>query len=274
VFVPSLINGPQILDLDVDRSLLRWLAGQGVRPLLVDWGSPNSADSAMTIADHAESLLDGLLDVLSEPAILVGYCLGGAIALGAAAIRRPRAVGLIATPWNYAGFPDTSRAALGALWEKVEPSARAWGLLPMDVLQLAFWQLDPDRTLAKYEAFGLRNDPGAEGAFVPVEDWANDGPPLTLAAARELMEDFFGGNVTAAGEWRIGGRPVEPHAWDVPSLEIVSTTDRIVPAAAAVGLPNRLSLGLGHVGMIVGKRAPAEVWRPLATWLHSVPLSR
>ena len=40
VVVPSLINPPHILDLAQENSLVRWLAGQGVRPLLVDWGTP------------------------------------------------------------------------------------------------------------------------------------------------------------------------------------------------------------------------------------------
>jgi len=40
LFVPSLINPPDVLDIDPERSLLRWLATQGLRPLLLDWGSP------------------------------------------------------------------------------------------------------------------------------------------------------------------------------------------------------------------------------------------
>ncbi|OHT19497.1 hypothetical protein [Edaphosphingomonas haloaromaticamans] len=40
LFVPSLINPPHVLDLAEGRSLLRWLATQGVRPLLLDWGTP------------------------------------------------------------------------------------------------------------------------------------------------------------------------------------------------------------------------------------------
>src|SRR5687768_6481675 len=36
--IPSLINPPNILDLGGGRSLLRWLAARGHRPLLVDWG--------------------------------------------------------------------------------------------------------------------------------------------------------------------------------------------------------------------------------------------
>ena len=39
LFVPSLINPPNVLDMG-DRSLLRWLAGQGRRVLLLDWGWP------------------------------------------------------------------------------------------------------------------------------------------------------------------------------------------------------------------------------------------
>lgn len=269
VFVPSLINGSEILDLDADRSLLRWLAGQGVHILLVDWGSPPAGEAELDIAGHVERLLDPLLDALGEPAILVGYCLGGTIALGSAAIRRPRALGLIAAPWDYRGFPDSSREGLAELWATAAPQAGEIGLLPMEVLQTAFWRLDPARTLAKFEAFGRRLGPEAENAFVPVEDWANDGPPMTFAAARELMEDFFADNVTGEGRWRVGGAIVAPAALRVPAFEIVSTTDRIVPAAAAAGIGTRLPLALGHVGMIVGGRARTTVWQPLAEWLRS-----
>ena len=52
-----------------------------------------------------------------------------------------------------------------------------------------------------------------------------------------------------------------------PVLDIVSTTDRIVPAATAVRVGERLELGLGHVGMVVGSRAPQTLWEALAGWL-------
>ena len=39
LIVPSLINRAYILDLAPGRSMLRWLAAQGLRPLLLDWGS-------------------------------------------------------------------------------------------------------------------------------------------------------------------------------------------------------------------------------------------
>ena len=44
--VPSLINRAYILDLAPGKSLLRFLAGQGLRPLLVDWGAAGRGRAA------------------------------------------------------------------------------------------------------------------------------------------------------------------------------------------------------------------------------------
>jgi polyhydroxyalkanoate synthase subunit PhaC len=54
---------------------------------------------------------------------------------------------------------------------------------------------------------------------------------------------------------------------DMPVLNIVSTSDRIVPAATALRVGERLELSQGHVGMVVGSRAKAALWEPLAAWL-------
>ncbi|MGL6043145.1 MAG: hypothetical protein ACRC1J_04415, partial [Sandaracinobacteroides sp.] len=50
VVVPSLINAPAVLDLAPDRSLVRFLAGQGHRTLLVDWGAMKSGERRLGLA--------------------------------------------------------------------------------------------------------------------------------------------------------------------------------------------------------------------------------
>ncbi len=40
IFVPSLINPPDVLDLAEANSMLRWLSQHDLRPLLVDCGEP------------------------------------------------------------------------------------------------------------------------------------------------------------------------------------------------------------------------------------------
>lgn len=268
VMVPSLINPLDVLDLDEGQSLLRWLATQGVRPLLVDWGAPATAERGLTVAGHVETMLLPLLDGLGEPPLLAGYCLGGTMAVAAAALRPVRALALLATPWSFAGYPPSTRAALGELWKQAAPASAALGLMPMEVLQAAFWRLDPARTVRKYEALaGLAPDDPALARFVRLEDWANDGPPLTHAAARELFDDLFEIDLPGRGRWSVGGRTIEPAAIRAPVLELVSTIDRIVPAATAIGIGERLDLALGHVGMIVSGSARGRVWEPLGAWL-------
>lgn len=260
MFVPSLINPPFVLDLAEDRSLLRWLRTQRVRPLLVDWGAP---DEELDVFAHA-LILRTLLAQLGTPAHLVGYCLGGTIALAAGIEARLLSLTLIAAPWHFAGFGEAARAEIGSLWRSAKPTCQQLGLVPMEVLQSGFWKLDPGRTVAKFEAFS-RMDPSSPEArsFVALEDWANAGAPLTFAAGRELFEDMIGADVTGRGAWH----GVDPPRLAVPTLEFVSRSDRIVPAASSARLPGARTLGLGHVGMIVGGRAREQLWEPLAAML-------
>ena len=270
VFVPSLINPPAILDLP-DRSLVRWMARQGFRVALLDWGIPGVADRDMDMTGHIESLLIPLIEQLDEPPVLVGYCLGGTMALAAVCATAVAGLALIAAPWRFAGYGATAPTMLD-MWAAAKPTCEALGVLPMEVLQAGFWRLDPARTIGKYEAFG-RFDPDGERAraFVRLEDWANAGEPLPLAAARDLFERFIDGDRPGAGEWTVRGTQIAPGRLACPAVEFVSATDRIVPAATAAGLADRRDLGLGHVGMIVGGRARAMVWEPLAHWIASLP---
>ncbi len=269
VFVPSLINPPFVLDLAPGNSLLEWLVAQGRRVLLVDWGEPTAADRDDDITAHVERLLLPMLRTLGEPVVLVGYCLGGTIALGVAQATGARAVGLIAAPWTFAGFDATARTEIADLWSAAAPSCEAIGLVPMEVLQSGFWRLDPARTVGKFARLAAASE--AElASFVALEDWANAGAPLTLAAGREMFERFFAADNPGAGRWQVAGATVDPRALTCPVADFVSTRDRIVPAATSVAMGERHDVAAGHVGMIVGGRARTLLWDPLADWLSRV----
>jgi len=265
LFVPSLINPPSVLDLP-GRSLLRWLAGQGRRVQLLDWGWPDAARSGLSVAGHVEEILLPLIRGLDAPPDLVGYCLGGTMAIAAAALAPVRSLATIAAPWHFAGFPEEARTALAQLWAQSRPTAETLGVLPMEALQSAFWGLDPARTIAKFADFATLEGEAAS-SFVTLEDWANDGPPLAVAAAREMFEDLFADDRTGRGAWRVAGMRIDPAAIAAPMLTIVSAGDRIVPQASAPRVGERIEVAQGHVGMVVGSRGKAVLWAPLAAWL-------
>ena len=87
--------------------------------------------------------------------------------------------------------------------------------------------------------------------FVMLEDWANEGEPLPLPAARELVEDLFGADLPGRGEWRVGGR-LAAEIPSVSALHLIAGHDHIVPAATAPVGPAS-TIASGHVGMIVGR---------------------
>ena len=125
------------------------------------------------------------------------------------------------------------------------------GALPMEVLQAAFWSLDPERTVRKFAAFaGL--DPQCPEAlrFIALEDWANEGEPLPYPAARELIEDLFEADLPGQRRWEVGGRAMTDRI-AAPLINILAMHDRISPRQAAPDGDNAL-IEAGHVGMIVG----------------------
>jgi len=264
VLVPSLINPPDVLDLDEQVSVASALAALGRRALLVDWG--RAADRAeLDLGGHVERLLIPLVGKLGQETALIGYCLGGTMAIAAANLARFERVATLAAPWRFSGYPAESRDSLQRLWDGTKGAARDLKALPMEVLQSAFWSLDPKRTVAKFAMFGeLAPDSADSRRFVTLEDWANEGEPLPFPAARELIEDLFGGDLPAIGEWRVGGQVMSDRI-GCPLLNVTAASDRITPAAAAPA-GELVQIDSGHVGMIVGS-ARAKLHKALANFL-------
>ena len=250
VLVPSLINPPRILDLDEDVSLTSAIATMGRRTLLLDWG-PADERKELTVAGHVEQLLLPLLRSIGEPAALIGYCLGGTMAIAAASLTAVERVITLAAPWNFARYPLGSHTALQDMWHHSQAAAKALGALPMEVLQAAFWSLDPERTVRKFAEFGrLHSASGDARRFIELEEWANEGEPLPYPAARELVEELFGNDRPGTGNWTVGGRAASDRL-SAPSLHLTAERDLIAPPQT-VAAGDCVAIPSGHVGMIVG----------------------
>jgi polyhydroxyalkanoate synthase len=278
--VPSLINRAYVLDLKADTSLLRFLAARGWRPLLVDWDAPGAQergfDVTAYVAGRLEAALNAACDCVGGAVPVLGYCMGGTLAI-ALAQRRPRdvaALTLLAAPWDFhAGQPEQG-PLIGQTGRALEPLLQVYGELPVETIQMLFAGLDPHTAVRKFLAFG-RMDPASARAeaFVALEDWLNDGVPLAGPVARTCLVEWYGANAPARGAWRVAGRAVEPREVRCPVLVLAPSGDRIVPPASAQAagavLPRAATHtpAIGHIGMVTSRRAPEAVWKPLADWL-------
>lgn len=282
--IPSLINRAEVLDLLPGASMLRHLAAAGIRPLLLDWGAPGTVERGFSLTDYVagrlERALAAAVEAAAGPVVLAGYCMGGLLGL-ALAQRQPgllRGLALLATPWDF-WAEDAARARnFAAMLPALEPLLQATGTLPVDALQALFAAHDPAGIGGKYRTFA-RLDPDSARArrFVALEDWLNDGVALAAPVAREALAGWYGENTPARGAWRIAGEVVAPACLRLPAFLAIPARDRIVPPGSALALAAEMPGALvhhpaaGHVGMVAGGGAEAQLWRPLLTWIKALP---
>ena len=281
LFVPSLINKSYILDLSEQHSLLRWLAGQGVNPWLLDWGHPGDLERGFTLDDYIAGRLTRAFDTVAEltggPVTVAGYCMGGLLALGLAQLRELKGLALLATPWDFHAGDGAQARALAKTLPLLESQLALFGALPVDSLQMLFAGLDPFGIQRKFESFAeLQPDSMRATLFVALEDWLNDGVPLAAPVARECIGGWYGENLPARNQWIVAGRPVRPAQLDIPAIALIPSKDRIVPPESAMALASTMpacqyvEVAAGHIGMVVGSGMKKTVWATLRDWIAAV----
>lgn len=279
--VPSLVNRGYVLDLTERRSFMRYLARRGFQPFLVDWDAPGAEEHGFGLSDYVTRRLHPLVDAVREASGrdrigVIGYCMGGTLSLPLAQAR-PEAVAALVTlaaPWDFHAGSRRQQRVMAALGEALRTVIDVHDQLPLDLLQAMFASLDPGMIPRKFRAFAAMRTHSAKARdFVALEDWLNDGVPLTADVARETLFGWYGDNLPGRGRWRVGGEIVMPERIAAPMLVAIPSRDRIVPPESALALTaaaprsEPMQVPLGHIGMMTGRRAGQLVHRPLARWL-------
>lgn len=281
--VPSLVNPAYVLDLMPGASLLDHLRDHGIRPFLLEWGGSAPASRRLTLDDHVLDRLEPCLDWLRRRTgcrpLVLGYCMGGLLALALACRHAADLAGLalLATPWDFHRGQGAAADRRAAPLHLLAAATGMAGGAPVDLLQTLFASIDPMAVPRKFARFGTL-DPTSKAAlrFVAIEDWLNDGVPLGADLAASCFLDWYSDNLPARGLWQIGGRPIRPQTLDMPAYVAIPARDRIVPAESALALAAALPRAevirpaSGHVGMVVGARADRELWHPLAVWFRRI----
>lgn len=282
LLVPSLINRWYVLDLREGASLASALANHGLDTWCLDWGVPEDEDRYLTWDEVLARLgraVRAVKRATGSPKVgLLGYCIGGTLS----AIWTAQHPDDVAALVNLAGPIDFSQG--GFLAHMTDPrwfdpdAISAAGNVSASQMQAGFVALRPTSQVAKWVAYADKSwDPAARASFDALEAWSSDNVPFPAAAYATYIKELYQENRLVKGEHRVAGEAVNLSRISCPVLTVVTDRDVICPPAAARALNDRcgskdqevLQVSGGHVGAVVGGKAPTVLYPAIASWLGS-----
>lgn len=284
LLVTPIINRFRVVDLQEDTSLVQSLVEAGIPVYVVDWGQPARIDAGTDWEDYALKTLPRFRRAIPHegPLDLVGYCLGGTIAILYAASfpTQVRKLVTLNTPVDF-HCQEPHMDLLGAWVQEeafpVDRLTEAFGNMPSALISSGFnWQR-PTASAQKFvKAFQRSDDAAFANYFTVLESWNQDGVDVPGAAYRRLIKDLYRENKLFKGTFRLKGRPVDLARIRCPVLVVTAKHDTTAPPASARALLDlvsgegeELALKGGHLGAIVGPKAPGRLHAPLCEWLEN-----
>jgi polyhydroxyalkanoate synthase len=283
--VAAPIKQPYIWDLAPSASAIRYLLKHGLHVHLLEWLPEQPCSENIGLDEYVEAITQCCAKITRAGCgmpFLIGHSLGGTLAAISTALMAERIKGLIllGTPLCFAPGTSQFRDALVALVPTIlSDTARFPGSLLSYIAGLAapqtfIWSRMMDVVLSA----------GDDDALVIhglVERWTLDEMPLPGRAVDQIMRWFYRENRFCAGTLKVGKTFVGPLSLSVPLLAVVNTADEIAPLASIqpcvdamatrdvriIEYPGETGVGLQHVGVLLGRKAYAEVWPEIISWL-------
>jgi polyhydroxyalkanoate synthase len=296
VLVPPLGVTANTFDLMPQRSLAAHMAGQGFMTYLVDWGEPRPEHGELRLRDYAGELLGRAVSAVQqhsgqEKVSLMGWCMGGLLALLHTGLREDAVVQNLITVASPIDL-RSGRSLMTSAARAIDAPARLIRRLsdfrlhsldptrlnvPGWFLALGFKLTDPIGSVTTYWDLLTRL---WDREFVENHSTTSDYLNNMLLYPGGVVQDFVVkmavDNRLAKGEVDLGqGSVSKVNGIQSNLLVFAGRRDNIVPPKIARALIDVVAstdkqyhlVEGGHMGVILGGNAPAQVWQPMAEWL-------
>lgn len=288
LIVAAPIKRPYIWDLAPSASAVRRCLQSGLSVYLLEWTSPHRGAS-IGLEDFASHFLSDAVGRVTRDAdgaqpFLMGHSLGGTLSaiFAAFAPRLVRGLVLLASPLSFTPCSSRLRDALVAI---VPASFPAASVVPGALLSHLVCLADPatfqwSRLMDAVLSMGQTE---AAAGHTRVERWALDEVPLPGKLVHEILEWLYREDRFCRGRLFIRNTAVGPSCLTLPTLAVVNTADAVAPPASVRAFINampdghasliehesEIGVGLPHLAILIGRRAHAQVWPRIISWLEA-----
>ncbi len=271
LIVPPWINKFYILDLNPEKSFIKWCVDQGLTVFVISWVNPDASLKDKTFGDYMKlgplAAMDAIEQATGEMKIhTMGYCVGGtmlSVTLGwLAAQRRVRVTSatLLASQvdFTYAGdlkiFADEDGIAA------LEQDMQAHGYLDARKMASTFNALRSNELVWPYVINTyLKGKPPLPFDLLY---WNSDSTRMAAANHSFYLRNCYLDNTLAKGEMVVEGETIELGKVKVPIYNLSTRDDHIAPAKSGFhglrffGGETRFVLsGSGHIAGVVNPPA-------------------
>lgn len=291
LIVPPLAATTAIYDLFPERSLVSYLREQGHNVYMIDWGAPSRSHANHNIATYIQSLMPALIEQVRQHSgrkklSLHGWSLGAMFCYCYAALgdKNIDKLVLLGSPCDYhaKGLPVNRYVAsyvktverLSGL--RVHRTPKKLWHIPGRANSLGFKVLSPAGTMRSYAEL-LKNIDDREyvSNHTTNASFLDGMVAYPGGVAQDILKFLITDNVLLQGQLPI--KDCEATLADIKAdvLLVLGNNDPIVsPEASKCLLPlmssancEVLDVNGGHMSIVSGSHAPAEIWPEVSAWL-------
>ena len=268
LIVPPWINKFYILDLNAEKSFIRWAVSQGVTVFVISWVNPDSRHAAKSFSHYMHEGIFAACEVIEQATgerdvNAIGYCVGGtllAVALAwQAAQTQPGPLAsatFLTTQVDFADPGDLKVFSDEAQIADTEAEMAKKGYLDGSKMANAFNMLRPNDLIWSYVVNNYLK--GQAPKPFDLLTWNSDSTRMTAANHSFYLRNCYLENNLSRGRMVVDGVTLNLKKVMTPIYNLAAREDHIAPAASVFrgaqffGGPMRYVLaGSGHIAGVV-----------------------
>jgi len=265
LITPPWINKFYVLDLNPEKSFVRWAVEQGFTVFIISWVNPDETKAKKGFEAYMHEGVLTALDVIEKATgerkiAAAGYCVGGTLLaltlayMAATGDDRIDSVTFFATQVDFSDAGDLQIFVDEARLAALDESMARTGYLEGVKMANAFNMLRPNELIWSYVVNNYMK--GVEPAAFDLLYWNSDSTRIPRANHSFYLRSCYLENRLARGEMVIDGIRLNLRQVKIPVLEIATREDHIAPAQSvfrgAKFFGGDVSFVLGGSGHIAG----------------------
>ncbi|WP_306117843.1 MULTISPECIES: class I poly(R)-hydroxyalkanoic acid synthase [unclassified Roseitalea] len=295
---PPWINKFYILDLNPDKSFIRWAVGQGHTVFVMSWVNPDERHATMDWNAYVEDglffALDAVRQATGETRVnAIGYCVGGTLLAAALALMARNGDERIATATLFTTQVDFTHAGDLKVFvddeqlEALEARMKRSGYLDGSKMATAFNMLRAGDLIWPYVVNNYMK--GKDPLPFDLLYWNADSTRMAAANHIFYLRNCYHENNLARGMMRLSGKRINLGDVTVPVYNLATREDHIAPALSVFegsklfgGAVTYVLGGSGHIAGVVNPphRNKYQFWSgpkvegTFAEWLEKAEMTQ